>query len=74
VIIDFEETTPRGVVKFNGELTPEEVSFLLRYALLTLLSRGMLPNAVIATYPESNGEEDPNDEYFYNVPEKKDMN
>jgi hypothetical protein len=41
--IDFEAETPEGLVNFKGSLTKDEVSFLLRYALLSLLTQGMLP-------------------------------
>lgn len=71
VIIDFEEPTPKGVAKFSGELTSEEVGFLLRYALLSLLTRGMLPSTILVQYPESDDIEDAE---LLDIPDKRDMN
>lgn len=70
MIIDFKEQTEQGVVEFTGELTNEEVSFLLRYALLSLLSKGMLPPSLSVNYPDDDDEEDE----AFKVPDKKDMN
>lgn len=42
---NFEEETQEGTIKFNGDLTKEEVDFLLRFAILNLLARGTLPLA-----------------------------
>jgi hypothetical protein len=57
MIINFKEETADGSVEFAGELKKEEVDFLLRYALLTLLSRGLLPTAVVAKF--DNDDDDP---------------
>lgn len=46
MIIDFEAELEDGTVEFKGNLNKEEVGFLLRYALLSLLSQGLLPNSV----------------------------
>lgn len=53
MLIDFEEQTETGEVKFFGELSKEEVDYLLRYALLSLLQRGMLPNMVVSEHTTS---------------------
>ena len=41
--LDFNAETPEGLVEFKGKLTKDEVSFLLRFALLSLIARGTLP-------------------------------
>lgn len=41
--INFQEEGPNGVIDFQGELDAGEVDWLLRYALLNLLHKGMLP-------------------------------
>jgi len=43
--IAFKEQTPAGEVEFNGELNKEEVDFLLQYAIMALLQKGVLPMA-----------------------------
>lgn len=70
--INFEEQTPKGLVEFNGELTKEEVEFLLRYALLSLLTRGMLPSTIVVKYPN----EEPVDDFAvsFDVPDKDKLN
>jgi len=70
VQINFEEPTPNGIAQFSGELTKEEVDFLLRFALLSLLTRGMLPQTIVVKYP--NEDEDIIDAEI--IPDKKDMN
>lgn len=47
--IEFSEQVQEGTVSFHGVLTKDEVDFLLRYALLSLLSRGMLPQSLSAS-------------------------
>lgn len=39
---------PGQSVKFTGTLTPEETEFLLQFALVNLLQRGMLVTTVSA--------------------------
>lgn len=45
--INFEAPTEEGVVRFKGSLTNDETNFLLQFALMTLLQRGMLPATVV---------------------------
>lgn len=44
--LDFEQETPEGFIKFTGNLTKDEVDFLLRFAILSLMARGTLPLAM----------------------------
>lgn len=46
MLIDFDVETSEGKIGFKGELNKEEVDFLLRFALLSLMARGTLPNIV----------------------------
>jgi hypothetical protein len=39
--------TPQGAVEFAGEFSPEEVAFLLEFALSNLVMRGLLPLKVV---------------------------
>lgn len=41
--INFKTQTPTGEVEFHGMLNEEEVEFLLRYAVISLMARGALP-------------------------------
>ena len=41
--INFDAETEGGTITFKGELTKEEVDFLLRFAILSLMARGTLP-------------------------------
>ena len=41
--LDFDHETPDGVIKFRGSIDHAEVSMLLKFAILTLLSQGALP-------------------------------
>ena len=41
--INFDAETEQGNITFKGELTKEEVDFLLRFAILSLMARGTLP-------------------------------
>lgn len=41
--INFKTQTPAGEVEFHGMLNEEEVEFLLRYAVISLMARGALP-------------------------------
>jgi hypothetical protein len=38
--------TPEGSVEFEGEFSPEEVSFLMEFALTALVRQGLLPLVV----------------------------
>lgn len=49
--INFDAETPEGTVAFRGSLTQDEVSFLLRFALLSLMARGTLPMVEAADVP-----------------------
>lgn len=50
--IDFEAETPQGVIQFKGSLNKDEVSTLLRYAILSLLAQGILPVTVMNLNPD----------------------
>lgn len=52
--INFDAETPEGTVNFKGTLTQEEVSFLLKYAILSLMARGTLPVSIEES--EADGE------------------
>ena len=52
--IDFESETTQGTIQFKGTLTKDEIDFLLKFAILSLMARGSLPVAYI-------GEEEGND-------------
>lgn len=54
--IDFEAQTPQGNVQFKGNLNKEEVDFLLKFAILSLMARGSLPIAMLG---ENESEEVP---------------
>ena len=41
--INFDAETDKGTITFKGSLTKDEIDFLLRYAILSLLARGALP-------------------------------
>lgn len=41
--IKFDAETPEGVMTFSGNLTKEEVDFLLQFAIMQLFARGVLP-------------------------------
>mgnify|MGYP001613388510 FL=1 len=41
--INFDAELPDGTVTFKGVLSHEEVDFLLRFAILSLMARGTLP-------------------------------
>jgi hypothetical protein len=41
--IDFDAETADGIISFHGDLTKEEVDFLLRFALLSMMARGIIP-------------------------------
>ena len=51
--IDFDEQTPEGLVSFKGSLSKDEVDFLLRFALLSLMARGTLTPEDTPTAPVS---------------------
>jgi hypothetical protein len=38
--------TDNGAVEFDGEFSPEEVQFLLEYALNSLIQKGLVPFVV----------------------------
>jgi hypothetical protein len=44
--VKFEQVTEDGPVTFAGEITPEEVSFLVEYALVDLVRKGLIPDTV----------------------------
>jgi hypothetical protein len=47
--INYEVPVDKGrAVKFTGTITPEETEFLLQFALVILLQRGMLVSTVAA--------------------------
>ncbi len=66
--INFSDDTPEGTVDFTGTLSKDEVDFLLRFALLSLLQRGMMPASIIATLDKGEAEEEDI------VPVRKDLN
>ena len=41
--LKFNATTDEGPVVFEGEMSPEEVSALLEFAVIELLRRGYMP-------------------------------
>ena len=41
--INFDAELPDGTVTFKGQLNKDEVDFLLRFAILSLMARGTLP-------------------------------
>ena len=53
--IDFDAETPEGTIHFNGKLTKDEISFLLRFAILSLMARGSLPFTGEPDAPEDDG-------------------
>lgn len=44
--VDFSQETESGPVSFKGELNEDEVSFLIQYAVLDLVKKGLMPMAV----------------------------
>lgn len=52
--INFDVETPEGNITFKGSLQKDEVDFLLRFAMLSLMARGALPITVI-NQPPSDG-------------------
>lgn len=54
----FKEVTPDGEVEFSGALKKQEVDWLLRYALLTLLARGIMPASVTAKFSDDDDMDD----------------
>ena len=50
--INFQTETPEGIITFQGSLGKEEVDFLLRFAILSLMARGTLP-VVEAEVPQA---------------------
>jgi hypothetical protein len=44
--VKFEQITDGGPVTFVGDISPEEVSFLVEYALTDLVRKGLVPNGV----------------------------
>ena len=44
--IDFSQEVDGGPVSFNGELNPDEVTFLVEYALTDLIKKGLVPLSV----------------------------
>ena len=47
VNINFEVETPSGSINFTGQLSKDEVDYLLEYALFNLLQRGMLQENIV---------------------------
>ena len=45
--IDFESETTQGTIQFKGTLTKDEIDFLLKFAIISLMARGSLPVAYI---------------------------
>ena len=43
MVLNFDAETPKGTITFKGELNKDEVDFLLRFAILSLMARGTLP-------------------------------
>jgi hypothetical protein len=41
--LEFNVETPEGKINFTGSLNKDEVDFLLRYAIVSLMSQGILP-------------------------------
>ena len=44
--VSFEQETDSGPVSFKGELTVDEVTFLVEYALTDLVKKGLVPLSV----------------------------
>ena len=40
--VNFSQLTPSGPVKFTGDLTDDEVMWLVEYAVLDLIRRGVV--------------------------------
>lgn len=51
--IEFDAETPAGQITFKGQLTKDEVDFLLRFAILSLMARGTLPIVIEASDPNA---------------------
>lgn len=41
--LEFDAQTPEGIIKFRGELSPDEVNYLLKIAIQVLLIQGSMP-------------------------------
>lgn len=60
--IDFKQETESGPVSFTGELTIDEVTFLVEYAITDLVKKGLIPLSVskdpdsIAKYAQGSTE------------------
>ena len=50
--LNFDAELPDGTVTFKGQLNKDEVDFLLRFAILSLMARGTLP---VTIQEESQG-------------------
>ena len=66
--INFTEELADGSITFTGSLDKDEVSFLLKFSLMSLLSRGMMPASILVSGTTGDGDT------IESVPEKKDMN
>ena len=44
--VDFQQETESGPIEFKGELSQDEVMFLIEYALVDLIKKGLVPVAV----------------------------
>ena len=53
--LNFDAETPQGIITFKGVLGKDEVDFLLRFAILSLMARGVLPVQVLN--PDMIGED-----------------
>lgn len=77
--INFSEELPNGKVDFTGTLSKEEVSFLLRFALLYLLQQGLIPAAITVTgkaegLQEATEDNDSNPQQERDLSTRKDLN
>ena len=53
--LNFDAETDQGTISFRGNLGKDEVDFLLRFAILSLMARGTLPVQVVN--PDMIGED-----------------
>lgn len=56
--INFTEELADGTINFTGTLSKEEVSFLLRFSLMSLLSRGMMPASILVNGTTNESDEE----------------
>lgn len=64
--VNVTEEMPDGSITFTGTLSTEEVSFLIKFGLMSLLSRGIMPASILV----SGTTNDPD----FETPDGKDLN